>query len=173
MPEAPGRNSLAGSRSKQESKSIAGFSYKKVTQTMLARVLYSFVDRISDPVNFKPYTLGAQVVLPPWADAAVRSVSGCAVVSVSRSIRTPRGELSVGNVVEAKCPAVTLGRALLFVQTGGRDVDDRFWLVLAPFRSAPGMTSVWLAEALPPRVVELCLVSAAKCSIEVAGRIVV
>ena len=139
---------------------------------MLARVLYSFVDRISDSLHFKPYSIGVQVVLPPWADDTVRRFTGCTVACVSRSAKTPRGELSVGNVVEAKCPAATLGSALLFVHTGGRE-GDRFWVVFEPFKSAPGMHSVWLAEALPPIVVELCLVSAAKCHIKVAGRIVV
>ncbi len=102
---------MVGRGQHQETKSTAGFSYNKMTQTLLARSLYAFLDTITEPAHFQPCVMGSLISMPPWAKECVRTVLGCQTASVATSIKTPRGDVKAGDVVEVDFRPPVLGKA--------------------------------------------------------------
>ncbi len=89
-------------------------------------------------------------------------------MAVSNRVKTPRGLLTVGDVVlfEAK-----LGKVLLILRSGNGDVGFRFWAVLGPFKLKEGTVDYWVAELLQSIVVELELLSSAMCYCIIGDRV--
>ena len=104
---------------------VAKYSYNKVGQAMLVRLLYNFVEAMTEASNFEAFVLGPVLPIPPLVRALLRDVAGTSEVFVSTRCTTPRGGLSASDVVEYLNPPV-LGRVQLLMKSWARGGQDRF-----------------------------------------------